>query len=167
MGASRHYTYFTPAGPITIEARPDAVTHIALGRVALSGSCQPTTLTNIAATQLQEYLAGKRTAFDFPRRATGTAFQQAVWKALEGVPYGQAATAAEVAESIGHAGAHRAVGSAVRANPLAIVVPGHRLVRANGDPWGEGKPARLRAAILKMETERLRAKKPSNPEHPA
>ena len=154
MGAQNHYTYFTPAGPITVEARAGAVTRIALGRVALAGACQPSAITNAAATQIQEYLAGKRNAFDIPLHSQGSPFQQAVWDALGRVPYGQSITAAELACRIGHSGAHRAVGAAVRANPFAIVVPGHRLVRANGQPWGDGKPARLRGALLKMERER-------------
>ncbi len=153
MAQAQHYTYFTPAGPITIEARGEAISKVVLGRVTLGGPCKPSPLTNQAATQVQEYLAGKRNSFSLPYRANGSSFQQAVWDALERVPYGQTVTAAELAERIGHAGAHRAVGSAVRLNPLAIIVPSHRLVRTNGQPWGDGKPARLRAAILKMETD--------------
>ena len=77
--------------------------------------------------------------------------EAAVRKALADVPYAQTVTAADLASRIGHAGAHRAVGGAVRANPFALVVPTHRLVRANGQPWGEGKPARVRAALLRFE----------------
>lgn len=153
QSSSTYYTYFTPAGPVTIAANGRALTRVALGKVALSGTCAPSDLTNKAATQIQEYLAGKRTVFHLPFSDVGTPFQQQVWKALADVPYAQTVTAADIAARIGHAGAHRAVGSAVRANPFAIVVPAHRLVRANGQPWGDGKPARLRAALLKFEQE--------------
>ena len=101
-----------------------------------------------------EYLAGKRTSFSLPLSPCGTAFQQQVWEAVADIPYGQTATAADIACRIGHAGAHRAVGAAARACPFAIAVPLHRLVRANGQPWGEGKPARVRGALLKLEQSR-------------
>lgn len=146
-----YYSYFTPAGPITVAADGRAITRVALGRATFPGACAPSDLTNRAATQIQEYLAGKRTSFSVPLAACGTPFQQQVWRALADVPYAQTATAADIAERIGHAGAHRAVGSAVRACPFAIVVPAHRMVRADGRAWGDGKAARIRAALLKFE----------------
>ena len=151
QSSSTFYTYFTPAGPITVAANGRAITRVALGRVALSGAQAPSELTNLAATQIQEYLARKRTTFNLPLAEVGTPFQQQVRKALADVPYAQTVTAADLASRIGHAGTHRAVGGAVRANPFALVVPAHRLVRANGQPWGEGKPARVRAALLRFE----------------
>lgn len=151
QSSSTFYTYFTPAGPITVAANGRAITRVTLGRVALSGAQAPSELTNLAATQIQEYLARKRTTFNLPLAEVGTPFQQQVRKALADVPYAQTVTAADLASRIGHAGAHRAVGGAVRANPFALVVPAHRLVRANGQPWGEGKPARVRAALLRFE----------------
>lgn len=146
-----YYSYFTPAGPVTVACQARAITRIALGRVELEGTHAPSSLANKAATQIQEYLAGKRTRFSLPLAACGTPFQQQVWAALADIPYGQTATAADVAQRIGHPGAHRAIGGAVRACPFALVVPAHRLVRASGQPWGEGKDARLRAALLKFE----------------
>lgn len=145
------YSYFTPAGPITVACQARAITCIVLGRVELAGTRASSSLANKAATQIQEYLAGKRTRFSLPLATCGSPFQQQVWAALADIPYGQTATAADIAQRIGRPGAHRAVGSAVRACPFALVVPAHRLVRANGQPWGEGKDARLRAALLKFE----------------
>ena len=156
QSSSTYYTYFTPAGPITVAANGRAITRIALGKTVLAGTYAPSELTNQAATQIQEYFAGKRTTFSLPLAESGTSFQQQVWQALADIPYAQTATAADIAGRIGHAGAHRAVGSAVRANPFAIVVPAHRLTRANGQPWGEGKPARIRAALLRFEQEQGR-----------
>ena len=149
-----YYSYFTPAGPITVASNGRAITRIALGKTPLAGVCAPSELTNKAATQVQEYLAGKRTSFSLPLGACGTPFQQQVWNAIADIPYAQTATAADIACRIGHAGAHRAVGAAARACPFAIAVPLHRLVRANGQPWGEGKPARVRSALLKLEQSR-------------
>lgn len=151
---STYYSYFTPAGPITVAANGQAITRIALGKTPLAGVYAPSELTNKAASQVQEYLAGKRTSFTLPLGACGTPFQQQVWNAVADIPYAQTATAADIACRIGHAGAHRAVGAAARACPFAIAVPLHRLVRANGQPWGEGKPARVRGALLKLEQSR-------------
>ena len=109
-----YYSYFTPAGPITIAANGRAITRIALGKAPLAGACAPSALTNKAATQVQEYLAGKRTSFTLPLSPCGTPFQQQVWNAVADIPYAQTATAADIACRIGHAGAHRAVGAAVR-----------------------------------------------------
>ena len=61
-----YYSYFTPAGPITVAANGRAITRIALGKAPLAGVCAPSELTNKAATQVQEYLAGKRTSFSLP-----------------------------------------------------------------------------------------------------
>ena len=149
QSSSTFYTYFTPAGPITVAANGRAITRVVLGRVALSGAQAPSELTNLAATQIQEYLARKRTTFNLPLAEMGTPFQQQAWKALANVPYAQTVTAADLASRIGHAGAHRAVGGAERANPVALVVPTQRRVRAKGQPRGEGKP--VRAALLRFE----------------
>ncbi len=146
-----HYIYFTPAGPVTIEARAEAITRVELGKKPLCGTFRPNALTNLAATEIQEYLAGKRRAFTVPYRLCGSAFQLKVWKGLSGIDYAQTTTAAELARAIGHPGAHRAVGAAVRANQLSIIIPDHRLVRADGRPWGEGGKARVRQALLKLE----------------
>ena len=73
-----YYSYFTPHGPITVAANGRAITRIALGKAPLAGVCAPSELTNKAATQVQEYLAGKRTSFSLPLSPCGTPFQQQV-----------------------------------------------------------------------------------------
>ena len=66
-----YYSYFTPAGPITVAANGRAITRIALGKAPLAGVCAPSELTNKAATQVQEYLAGKRTSFSLRANRDG------------------------------------------------------------------------------------------------
>lgn len=85
-------------------------------------------LTNRAATELLEYLARRRTVFDLPLAPFGTDFDAAVRAYVLTIPYGQTRTFAEVAQAIGHSGAHRAVSMAVAKNPLAVFVPAHRVV---------------------------------------
>jgi methylated-DNA-[protein]-cysteine S-methyltransferase len=81
-----------------------------------------------AAAQLDDYFAGRRTAFDLPLRFAGTEFQQCVWQELLGVRYGELLSYGELATRLGRPAAVRAVAAAVGANPLSIFVPCHRIV---------------------------------------
>ena len=89
-----------------------------------------------AARQLDEYFAGQRRTFALALSPRGTDFQLAVWEALRHIPYGETRTYAQVAAMIGRPGACRAVGAANRANPLWVLIPCHRVVRAGGAPGG-------------------------------
>lgn len=149
--ASTYFVYPTPHGPVTIGVADGAVCAVALGEERMPGTRKPTELSNACANQLLEYFAGKRTAFDVPIAPKGTAFQQDVWRALQNIPYGQARTYSEVAEAAGHPDAYRMVGSAVKKNPLAVIVPAHRVIGANGHVVGTDRHAQLRAAFLELE----------------
>lgn len=149
--SSTHYTYRTAFGPLTIAATPQAITAVALGARAFPGQSAPSLLSNRCATQLQEYFAAKRTAFDLPLQVEGTLFQQRVWEAISAIPYGQTRTAADIAEAVGEPGAHRAVGAAVRRNPAAVLIPAHRVVSARGTIEGTDRSSELRRACLKLE----------------
>jgi O-6-methylguanine DNA methyltransferase len=107
-----------------------------------------------AAVQLVEYFEGKRTVFDLPLDLRGTAFQLAVWRALLAIPYGETRSYAEVAQVVGRPAAVRAVGAANGANPIAIVVPCHRVIAADGTLGGYGGGLRLKARLLAMERSR-------------
>ena len=148
---STYYAYRTPHGPITIGTKADAVSAIALGDVVLPGVRKPTELSNACANQLLEYFHGKRTAFDLPIAAEGSDFQHEVWEAVSSIPYGQTATAAQIAERIGKPDSFRMVGSAIRKNPLIIIIPGHRVVGNNGKTIGTDMYARIRQAFLELE----------------
>ena len=90
-----------------------------------------------AAQQLQDYFSGQRQSFDLPLQpAWGTAFQRAVWQALQRIPYGRTSTYGDIARDIGNPNAVRAVGAAIGQNPHTIVVPCHRVVGANGSLTG-------------------------------
>jgi len=88
--------------------------------------------------QLAGYFAGERTAFDLELDLAGTPFQQRVWKALREIPYGETRSYGEQAKRIGAPDAVRAVGHANGQNPIAIVVPCHRVIGANGSLTGFG-----------------------------
>lgn len=89
-----------------------------------------------ALVQLQQYFAGQRTRFSLPLAATGTAFQQQVWRALVHIPYAQSCSYGAIADFIQNPKAVRAVGAANGRNPLAIVVPCHRVIGNNGSLTG-------------------------------
>ncbi len=93
-------------------------------------------VVSLALTQLGEYLAGERTEFDLPLVLAGTEFQVAAWAALARVAYGKTASYATQAASIGRPRATRAVGAANGRNPVAIVLPCHRIVGSDGSLTG-------------------------------
>lgn len=93
---------------------------------------QPTPVLSQAAEQLSAYFQGDLPAFDLPLAPQGTAFQMAVWDALQEIPYGEVRTYGEVARAIGRPKTYRAVGQANNRNPLPILIPCHRVVGTAG-----------------------------------
>jgi len=95
--------------------------------------------------QLEAYIAGKRRAFDFPLDLRGTAFQKKCWNALLAIPFGETRSYADIARSVGSASGFRAVGQANHRNPVAIVVPCHRVITTAGTlgGYGGGLPTKL------------------------
>lgn len=91
-----------------------------------------------AATQLAEYFAGERTRFELALAPQGTPFQQKVWLALRDIPYGRTTTYGAIATDLGQPTASRAVGLANGRNPLAVIVPCHRVIGASGALTGFG-----------------------------
>lgn len=100
-----------------------------------------------AAKQLSEYFAGKRRTFTLPIAPRGTPFQRQVWDGLSAVPWGEATSYGELGAGTGRATAGRAVGGAVGANPLPIIVPCHRVLasdlRITGYSGGNGVPTKI------------------------
>ena len=99
-----------------------------------------------AAKQLKEYFAGKRKDFDLPLSVRGTEFQRAIWAEIGKLPFGEVSSYGELGLHTGRATAGRAVGGAVGANPLPIIVPCHRVLAGNrritGYSGGEGIPTK-------------------------
>lgn len=101
--------------------------------------------------QLEEYFAGRRTAFEVPLGLEGTAFQRRVWEALLAVPYGETVSYGELARRVGVPGAARAVGSANGRNPVALIVPCHRVIGADGSLGGYGGGTARKSYLLGLE----------------
>jgi methylated-DNA-[protein]-cysteine S-methyltransferase len=129
------------------------------GEETISWPHSPSVRLEQACEQLEEYLSGQRTAFDVPLDfSKGTAFQRRVWKALQGIPYGQLWSYRGLALRVGGVQYARAVGGAVGANPLPIVVPCHRVVAQDATIGGfsSGLPAKRRLLALEGSLSQLR-----------
>lgn len=101
--------------------------------------------------ELDEYFAGERREFSMPLDLRGTPFQLACWRALVAIPYGETRTYADIARVIGHPKAFRAVGMANNRNPIAIVVPCHRVIATSGSLCGYGGGLDIKRQLLDLE----------------
>ena len=101
--------------------------------------------------QLDEYFAGRRRRFELPLAPRGTAFQLAVWQALQQIPFGQTRCYGALAEAIGRPRAVRAVGAANGANPIAIIIPCHRVIGRDGSLTGYAGGLARKALLLQLE----------------
>jgi methylated-DNA-[protein]-cysteine S-methyltransferase len=106
------------------------------------------------AQEIKESLNGQRKEFNIPLKLHGTDFQISVWEALLTIPYGKTRSYREIAEQIGNAKACRAVGMANHWNPIAIIVPCHRVIGADGSLTGFGGGLTLKQQLLELEQER-------------
>jgi methylated-DNA-[protein]-cysteine S-methyltransferase len=104
-----------------------------------------------ASMQLAEYFAGRRSSFDVPLVTTGSAFERRVWSALQDIPYGESTSYGELARRIGEPGAARAVGLANARNPIAVIVPCHRVIGADGSLTGYGGGLARKRFLLDLE----------------
>ena len=107
----------------------------------------------LAATQLTEYFAGRRTYFELPLAPNGTGFQQKVWQQLGEIPFGKTESYLSMARKLGEATYTRAIGSANGRNPLAIVVPCHRVIGADGSLTGYAGGLWRKKWLLEFESQ--------------
>lgn len=136
ISPDRYLDHYRPPGSealgvVRIHASADGITGIEFVEAA-DAPVRPNALTERAREQLAEYFAGTRHDFDLPLSPTGTDFQQRVWAALATIPFGETRNYAEIAEQLRCKGGQRAVGAANGRNPLAIVVPCHRVIGSDG-----------------------------------
>jgi O-6-methylguanine DNA methyltransferase len=153
-----------PVGPIWVAATEKGICMVGLGDgqpedffawLARTVSPQPPredgAALATALAQLREYFSRLRRAFDLPLDAHGTGFQKAVWDEIARIPYGATTTYGEIARRVKHPRAARAVGGAVAANPLSIIVPCHRVLGAKGALTGYSGGLEVKAALLRLE----------------
>jgi methylated-DNA-[protein]-cysteine S-methyltransferase len=106
----------------------------------------------IAIRQFEEYFEGTRTTFDFPYAAKGTSFQEAVWKEIAKLSFGETTTYQRIAVTLGKPKAVRAVGTAVGSNPHSIIVPCHRVLATSGKLGGYAGGLESKKMLLSLES---------------
>jgi methylated-DNA-[protein]-cysteine S-methyltransferase len=154
------YKYMSsPVGRLTLVATDNGLAAILWendrpGRVRLNVGAEINDHPVLVETerQLEEYFAGRRTAFALPLDPSGTAFQRQVWDALLTIPFGETRSYGQIARQIGNPTAIRAVGAANGRNPLSIVVPCHRVVGSTGALTGFAGGLDVKAQLLALES---------------
>jgi methylated-DNA-[protein]-cysteine S-methyltransferase len=159
-----HTTLATPLGPMRAAFDGPALVELAF---VDAHATEPTTAPaqipaqvptpvarNLAALHaaLDAYFSGRDVPFDVPLAPSGTPFQREVWSALRDIPFGATASYAEIARRIGRPRAVRAVGAANARNPIAILVPCHRVIGADGSLTGYAGGLERKRALLSLES---------------
>lgn len=151
------YFYETEMGKIGIAENGEAITDVFFNENEIKMSknidieIRETELLREAAKQLKEYFLGNRKSFDIPLAPKGTEFQQKVWKALQEIPFGETRSYGEIARNVGNPKAARAVGMANNRNPIAIFIPCHRVIGANGKLVGYAGGLDIKEHLLSVE----------------
>jgi len=145
-------TYESPLGTLLLVAEDGVIV-----RLALPGATPKTSWKRDDASfaearkQLADYFAGKRRDFDLPLAPRGTKFEMKVWSALRKIPYGETVSYGDIARAIGNPHGARAVGQANGRNPIAIVVPCHRVIASGGKIGGYGGGVPAKRKLLALE----------------
>lgn len=153
-------TVASPVGPLTLAGHDDVLTHLRMEDqahppVGREGWVLDEHAFPKVVDQLEAYFAGELTEFDVPFRLEGTAFQRRVWSALLEIPYGETWSYGRVAKHIGQPTAPRAVGMANGRNPVAIIVPCHRVIGSTGTLTGYGGGLDRKRTLLDLERRSL------------
>ncbi len=144
--------YPSRLGDIKITYTDSAIIGIEVGASCYDSSkSEPSALSESAIEQLNEYFTGKRKEFDLPLAPSGTLFQQKVWAQLQKIPYGQTRSYKDIALAVGSPKGFRAVGMANNKNPIAIVIPCHRVIGADGSLVGYGGGLAMKQSLLDLE----------------
>jgi methylated-DNA-[protein]-cysteine S-methyltransferase len=146
----------SPIGPLLLQGTPEALSQLNFQAGPRPVRPDPSWRRDAgvfrdAATQLGEYFAGERREFQLQLSPAGTAFQLSVWQALQLIPYGRTSSYGELARGLGNANGSRAVGLANGSNPIAIIIPCHRVIGADGSLTGFGGGLPIKHALLSLE----------------
>ncbi len=136
-------------GGLLLEASPDGLRAVRFGERPEPDAPGPVVLA--AARQLREYFAGQRCDFELPLDLIGTRFQVAVWRTLLQIPYAGTASYREIAQAVERPRGYQAIGQANTRNPVAIIVPCHRVINADGSLGGYGGGANRKQQLLELE----------------
>ena len=146
------FTMHSPVGFLTVTEENGAIVSLRFGGTAETPP--PTPLLSETQRQLNDYFAGTREIFNLPLAPRGTPFRSAVWQALCAIPYGETRTYGEIAAAIGNPKACRAVGMANHVNPIAILIPCHRVIGRGGTLTGYAGGLAVKQFLLELEQKR-------------
>jgi methylated-DNA-[protein]-cysteine S-methyltransferase len=140
-------------GILTLIANDNALCGLSFGDVDYEDAVNKTNhpILTITKTQLKEYFSGKRSKFNIPLFLEGTEFQKKTWKALQLIPYGETRSYSDIAAKIKSPKAVRAIGSANNKNPIAIIIPCHRVIGKNGSLVGFAGGLDIKKTLLRHE----------------
>jgi methylated-DNA-[protein]-cysteine S-methyltransferase len=142
----------SPIGPLTsVVDESGALQLLHFGEFQPSGAIRDASKTQDVDNQLEEYFSGKRNQFDIKLNPKGTEFQHQVWKLLREIPFGETRSYGQLANELGNPGASRAVGRANATNPIAIIVPCHRVIGSNGTLTGYAGGLSMKERLLQFE----------------
>ncbi|WP_292376789.1 methylated-DNA--[protein]-cysteine S-methyltransferase [Methanosarcina sp. UBA411] len=146
----------SPIGPILLAGNKEGLKHLIFLKGEKKVKIPEDWIENKeffreAARQLEAYFSGELESFDLKLAPEGTDFQKSVWKALCEIPYGETRTYTEIAVSIGKPRAYRAVGLANNRNPIAIIIPCHRVIGTDGKLTGYASGLDIKEFLLKLE----------------
>ena len=147
----------SPAGPLFLAASAKGLVRLEFDARVQEFNSKKIRLENSEKAlspclgELEEYFSGKRRAFSVPLDLRGTDFQLRCWNALLEIPYGETRSYRDIAKAIGHPHAFRAVGMANNRNPIAIIVPCHRVIASDGTLCGYGGGLDLKRKLLELE----------------
>lgn len=140
----------TKFGLLHIQADPDGLMSVKFCQEKIE-PIKTNRHTNETCKQLNEYFVGKRSEFNLTLNVKGTKFQQQVWRQLLTIPVGQTCSYADIANGINNPKAVRAVGAANGRNPIAIIVPCHRVIGSDGSLTGYAWGVNIKAQLLSLE----------------
>jgi methylated-DNA-[protein]-cysteine S-methyltransferase len=146
--------YDAPFGPILLEASDLALTGASFNDgppATVADSERAAAIVRDAVRQLDEYFAGRRRCFELPLAPAGTPFQQRAWQAIAAIPYGETRSYGEIAAAAGLPRASRAAGMACATNPIAVIVPCHRVLAADRSLRGYGGGLATKRWLLELE----------------
>jgi methylated-DNA-[protein]-cysteine S-methyltransferase len=152
MPMTLYDTIDTPIGDLLLAGDGEALTTVEMGGAPRPGWRRDPAALGDAAGQLRAYFAGELRDFDLPLAPHGTPFQREVWAALRDIPYGETITYGELAAAVGRPGSARAVGAANGQNPIAVVIPCHRVIGASGALTGYGGGLPRKRLLLDLES---------------
>lgn len=145
------YTYNTQIGNITIIEKDGYIANLYINYNNIKTIQKETKLISQTANEIKEYLDGNKKNFSIPIKTEGTIFQNKVWQELLKIPYGETRSYKDIAININNSKAYRAVGTAIKNNPIPIIIPCHRVIKSNKDIGNYAYGIDIKKELLNLE----------------